>query len=136
MPAKNFARLHASKNQNKTSQRLKKLKQEIFRTQMQINRLKTQQAKFSDDERKARTRNLIQLGGLLHVINLPGELGITPYEDLQLDLDAQDKAATLLGFLIEAKIKIFDQELDENVKSRWLETGIQKMKIQAYKNLA
>ena len=48
--------------------------------------------------RKARTRTLIQLGGLLDLIPLLAICKIELGEDLQLDYP--DKSATLLGILV------------------------------------
>jgi hypothetical protein len=76
------------------------------RLQVKINRLQSQKAalenqakKAQTTNRKARTRTLIQLGSLLNLINLPSICGIKDGDDLQFDLEATDKAATLLGML-------------------------------------
>jgi hypothetical protein len=74
---------------------------------VELNRLRSHQAviqrrikKQSKAERRARTRTLIQLGGLVNMIGLTEICAIVEGEDLQLDLIAQDKAATLLGRLV------------------------------------
>lgn len=61
--------------------------------------LATRQKSLSNGNRKARTRTLIQMGGLLNLLALPEICGINHGDDLQADLTNQDKAATLLGLL-------------------------------------
>lgn len=53
------------------------------------------------DERRARTRTLIQAGGLLNLSGLLEFCSIEEGEDLQYDLESRYKAATLLGILSE-----------------------------------
>jgi hypothetical protein len=74
---------------------------------IELNRLRTSQvvvqrkiSKQAKSERRARTRTLIQLGGLVNMIGLTEMFGIVEGDDLQLDIPAQDKAATLLGMLV------------------------------------
>ena len=50
-------------------------------------------------QRKARTRTLIQVGGLLKVCGLFELFGIEEGEDLQLNPAGQEKANALLGWL-------------------------------------
>jgi Conjugal transfer protein TraD len=50
-------------------------------------------------KRKARTRTLIQMGGLLKLAGLFDIFGIQEGEDLQLNPEAQEKANALLGWL-------------------------------------
>jgi hypothetical protein len=54
-------------------------------------------AQYQSD-RKARVRQLIQVGGLLHKSGLLEAFGIVPGDDLQ-DYENRDIAAALLGFL-------------------------------------
>lgn len=72
----------------------------------ELNRLRTQQvvlqrkvAQQSKSERRARTRTLIQMGSLINMMGLADLCDITEGDDLQLDMDSRDKAATLLGML-------------------------------------
>lgn len=51
--------------------------------------------------RKARTRTLIQLGGLIERANLLEPLNITLGEDLQKDGSCFDSVATLMGAISE-----------------------------------
>ena len=72
--------------------------------EVQLNRLLSQKAilqnklkRHNKTERKARTRTLIQLGGLLSLTPILEICNINLGEDLQLS--SQDKADTLLGIL-------------------------------------
>lgn len=74
---------------------------------VKINRLRSQQMVIqnklllqSKADRRARTRTLIQIGSLVNMIGLTEMCDIQEGEDLQLDLTAHDKAATLLGILV------------------------------------
>jgi len=59
--------------------------------------------------RKARTRTLIQLGGLVEKSGLFEEIGLIPGSDIQKDSEMQPLALSLLGALIEIK-----QDLESN----------------------
>jgi hypothetical protein len=61
------------------------------------------------DERRARTRTLIQAGGLLNLSGLLEYCDIEEGEDLQYDLESRDKAALLLGILSETLQKLLDK---------------------------
>ena len=72
-----------------------------------VNRLTAQKAQLTTAlkkenmaERRARTRTLIQLGGLLTVSGLLELFDILPGDDLELDSTKSDNGATLLGCLI------------------------------------
>ena len=74
-----------------------------------LNRLQAQKAILLHQskqgvtaERKARTRTLIQVGALVNMVGLFEACGIKEGVDLQIDMEQRDKAATLLGILIEA----------------------------------
>ena len=101
-----------------------KLNQAQLQIQVKINRLQSQKATLenklqatSKSLRKARTRTLIQMGGLLNMLNLPSICGINEGEDLQTDLEASDKAAVLLGMLTHLEDSlpsiIFDQVIEQ-----------------------
>lgn len=94
----------------------------ITKTKIKINRLLAQKAtlqhkmkKQENSKRKARTRTLIQLGGLLDLTPLLAICKIELGEDLQLD--HPDKSATLLGILVNFCNKLpkhlTDQDLAE-----------------------
>ncbi len=76
---------------------LKKTKIEINRLLAQKAALRHKMKKQENSKRKARTRTLIQLGGLLDLTPLLAICKIELGEDLQLD--HPDKSATLLGIL-------------------------------------
>ncbi|MCR4623114.1 MAG: conjugal transfer protein TraD [Alphaproteobacteria bacterium] len=87
----------------------------IAKTKIKINRLLAQKAalqykmkKQENSKRKARTRTLIQLGGLLDLTPLLAICKIELGEDLQID--HPDKSATLLGML-----SYFSDQLPENL---------------------
>lgn len=60
----------------------------------------------SNGFRKARTRTLIQLGGLVEKSGLFNTLGIIPGADLQKDPQMTQKALSLLGALAEINMMI------------------------------
>ena len=75
-----------------------------------LNRLRTHKAALNNQikqsdpkKRKARTRTLIQIGGLVTLTDLPTLCGIREGDDLQYDMHALDNAATLLGMLLTAQ---------------------------------
>lgn len=84
----------------------KRLEQKINRLKMQKSRLQKTQKNKENNHRKARTRTLIQAGGLLQKSGLLETFNITPGDDLQGSQDGLDKAAQLLGFLLNAQNKI------------------------------
>ena len=60
------------------------------------------------DERKLRTRTLIQAGGLLSLSKLLEECEITEGEDLQSTPEGYEKSATLFGILIDAAERLLE----------------------------
>jgi len=87
----------------------------IKKTKIKINRLLAQKAalqhkmkKQENSKRKARTRTLIQLGGLLDLTPLLAICKIELGEDLQID--HPDKSTILLGML-----SYFSDQLPENL---------------------
>ncbi len=56
--------------------------------------------------RKARTRTLIQLGGLIEKSGILPYLNINMGDDLQLDKNIKEEVATLLGALVDIKQSI------------------------------
>ena len=61
--------------------------------------------------RKARTRTLIQLGGLIEKAGLLEEFGIMLGADLQKDPELKDPVAGLFGALLDLKNSLQAQEL-------------------------
>ena len=96
------------------------LDKKLSNIEVSLNRLRSQKAvlqhklkKYDNKQRKARTRTLIQLGGLLDLTPLPSICGINLEDDLQID--HQDKAAALLGILVNAA-----DQLPENISAEEL----------------
>ncbi len=92
---------------------------DIQKTKIAINRLLSQKAalqnrmkKQENRKRKARTRTLIQLGGLLDLTPLLSICKIELGEDLQLD--HPDKSAILLGILSHLCDKIPENLTDQD----------------------
>jgi len=88
--------------------------------------------KQDTQERKLRTRTLIQGGGLLSLSGLFEQCDISEGEDLQSDPDGYDKGATLLGILMEASEALIYNN-DEHQMEKFKELGIRKMKQAAAK---
>jgi hypothetical protein len=105
----------------KAHAKLDALRITLNRLQAQKARLQTGILSASKRERRARTRTLIQLGGLLQLLGLPALCGIREGEDLQLDNKAMDKAAILLGMLItlhEGLPEALDEERKKNFQGK------------------
>lgn len=86
----------------------------------------------SMQDRKLRTRTLIQAGGLLSLSGLLELCDISEGEDLQSDFDGYEKGATLLGILIEAGEKLLHTN-DKNIMDMYKESGTKKMKQEGAK---
>lgn len=74
--------------------------QKLNRLALLINREKHKMKQESKSARKARTRTLIQVGGLVQRSGLMAAFGIEPGDDLQ-DYEHIHKARQLLGLLDE-----------------------------------
>ncbi len=86
-----------------------------------LNRLRAQKAalthkmkKLENSERKARTRTLIQMGGLLDITSLPSICGIELGDDLQLE--HKEKAAVLLGILAKCAESLPDTLSESEIR--------------------
>lgn len=89
---------------------------------MQKQTLEMRRGPHSKEARRARTRTLIQVGGLVDKSGLLDLLGIEAGQDLQKDVDTIDQAATLMGSLLF--LKSFCQEEDaETQKMLWCLKG-------------
>ena len=93
----------------------------LKKTKIEINRLLAQKAalqhkmqKQETNKRKARTRTLIQLGGLLDLTPLLAICNIELGEDLQLY--HPDKSATLLGILSHLCDKLPEHFTDQDLE--------------------
>lgn len=74
------------------------------------------------DYRKARTRTLIQLGGLIEKSGLLELLGINTGDDLQRDPDCFESAAILMGALGEIHFQL-SSDTAHAQKILWAERG-------------
>lgn len=72
--------------------------------------------------RRARTRTLIQLGGLIEKAGLLDQLDLETGQDLQKDFDTVEAAATLMGSLLFLK-EFFQGEEAETHKMLWQMRG-------------
>jgi hypothetical protein len=107
----------------------------LARTEIQLNRLLAQKAALSfrkkhqkNNERKARTRTLIQMGGLLDLTPLPSICDVNLGDDLQLD--HPDKSATLLGLLLYISEQIPETILADDL-AKFRKIGINYLKKNA-----
>jgi hypothetical protein len=96
------------------------LSKKLSNIEVSLNRLRSQKSalqhnlkKHDNKQKKARTRTLIQLGGLFDLTPLLSICGIELGDDLQLE--CYDKAATLLGMLVNIA-----NQLPENISSEKL----------------
>ena len=85
----------------KTSLPFDLLKTQLQKIDRRINRLVLQTYKAKQNQRAARTRTLIQLGGLVVKSGLTKKLGIQIGADLQQEEDQRKKAYAFLGILIQ-----------------------------------
>ena len=77
-----------------------KTQNQLHKTKRKINRLQFQLSRQTNQGRAARTRTLIQLGGLVVKSGIAEKLRIEMGADLQRDEDQKKKAYTFLGLLI------------------------------------
>jgi hypothetical protein len=71
--------------------------------------------------RKARTRTLIQLGGLVDKSGLLESLNITLGDDLQKDYEHLESSAILTGALSDLRARFYGEEAPA-LKMIWLES--------------
>ncbi len=91
-----------------------------------------QDSRLTKQQRRARTRTLIQIGGLVKLAGLLDVCNIQEGEDLQSDLEQQDKAAVLLGLLTE----VCENILSTTTKlDHWKMIGIRMMKMSNQRKL-
>lgn len=102
----------------------------LNRLQSLKEQLKVRKRSFDNTDRRARTRTLIQMGGLLNMIGLPQLCGIADGDDLQQDLENQDKAATLLGMLVHINetLSSISLAIDPSRLDEFKQRGIRLMK--------
>lgn len=82
--------------------------------------MKVHRMKINQTSRKARTRCLIQLGGLISQSGLLSYFRITLGQDLQKDETIKDEVMALLGALITLKQDIQREDFS---KTLWIQRG-------------
>ena len=98
-------------NHSKTLKQYSKIEVELNRLHSQKAAIKHKLKIYDKSERRARTRTLIQLGGLLTITPLSDICKIELGDDLQIN--HQDKADTLLGIL-HTLCENFFEHIDES----------------------
>ena len=111
-----------NKMNTKIEKRLHKVKQRITRYECQRTRYLHRRGETAMQFRKARTRTLIQLGGLVEKSGILEPLNITPGDDLQKDYEHLESAAILTGALSELQGRFYDEEVAAQ-KVLWLARG-------------
>lgn len=108
------------------------LLKELSGIEVKMNRLLSQKAALKNklkrkenNQRRARTRTLIQLGGLLNLTPLLSICGIELGDDLQLE--HPDKAAMLLGILSELSQQL-PEEIPPDLFEHYRHVGVRRMK--------
>lgn len=96
--------------------KFQKLNQHILRHKRNLFRLKNSLDTSRNNLRKARTRTLIQLGGLIEKSGLFETLGIIPGADMQKDEEMRALAMGLLGAFLELKQEV---KSDHSVINLW-----------------
>jgi len=97
----------------------------LNRLLLQKSALENRMKKQKNNLRKARTRTLIQIGGLVDITPLPAICGIELGQDLQIDYP--DKAATLLGILMCAVNRLPENISDDDLM-KFKNTGVKFLK--------
>lgn len=82
------------------------------------------------NDRAAKTKTKIQAGGLVKLSGLFDICEIEEGDDLQFDIVSRDKAALLLGILLEAANKVSNPP-DAGLLEYWRGSGIRLLKQRA-----
>ena len=90
------------------------------------------QKRIVSNKRNARTRLLVQAGSLITLAGLFDVCGIEEGDDLQLDMVSRDKAAILLGILMETMSSLSPTPSQHKV-DQWKQTGIARLKMASAK---
>lgn len=98
---------------------MQRLKQRIAHLKSNLNRERSKMKIEQQSHRKARTRQLIQIGGICQKSGLLDAFFIEPQDDLQ-DYENRNKAARLLGFLSAC---FEESTFDEANLERWHMVG-------------
>lgn len=110
--------------------KLKKITQQINRLNLKKNYLNSKIQTQEKQDRRARTRTLIQLGGLIEKSGLMNLVQIQTGDDLQLNHESFEKASILLEMLSETFLQ-FENHTEKQMQIL-KEKGISKMKKASY----
>ena len=94
----------------------------LLQQKRKLNRIMAQYKTSNLALRRARTRTMIQIGGLVVKSGLADILGIELGQDLQMDAECFESNAVLLGGLMELK-NILNQDDGEQQKLLWATKG-------------
>ena len=97
----------------------------LNRLPLQKSALENRMKKQKNNMRKARTRTLIQIGGLVDITPLLSICGIKLGDDSRLDFP--DKAAALLGILVNSVNQIPENISDDDLM-KFRNTGVKFLK--------
>ncbi len=114
-PGSKKPRPFASQNPDPSTQKLRKLDQQIFKLTRKKDLMERALPSHPANERRARTRTLIQLGGLIEKAGILDRLAIPLGSDLQQDPDLKNAVMILMGTLVDVR-----QNLDDNLYSKTL----------------
>lgn len=101
---------------------LQKIQQKTTRYECQKARYLYRTKQTSTQFRRARTRTLIQLGGLVEKSGILEPLNITLGDDLQKEYEHQESAAVLTGALSELRCRFYGGDTSAQ-KMIWSERG-------------
>src|SRR5262245_1399317 len=118
LPAENFVANALLKKINRYSNKIKKLMQQSNRFDQQLTFRERKRKTIDDGQRKAETRTKIMLRGLVLKSRLTDLLAITPGDDLQLDPNNWEKAAVVLGALVDAYERL-RLDTDQSLYQEW-----------------
>lgn len=114
--------------------KLKAIDIKLNRLRAQKNMLDMREKNMNKQHRMKRTRTLIQVGGLLSVAGLLDRFSINLGEDLQMDMQQHDKAATLLGVFVSL-LEQLPHEFTDTEREALKNKGIRAMKMHEAKNI-
>lgn len=119
---------------DENTKKLKAIDVKLNRLRAQKNMLDMREKNMSKQLRMKRTRTLIQVGGLLSVAGLLDRFSINLGEDLQMDMQQHDKAATLLGVFVSLLEQLPHEFTDTEIEAL-KNKGIRAMKMHEAKNI-
>lgn len=115
-------------NSQKIESNILNLQKKINALELKKNIIKIRQSNLSKNERKKRTRTLIQVGALLNMMGFFDLCDIREGDDLEIDLEAKDKSAVLLGMLESLK-NTLPPSLKKHEREQFKKIGIRILKM-------